>query len=75
MNIANAVTMRIKCLLVITGALILLLLIATMAFADRRVLDEAAWHTHISSDFSALSEVASGFGPQTPASTVNPPSL
>ncbi len=34
MNIANAVTMRIKCLLVITGALIFLLLIATLAFAD-----------------------------------------
>jgi hypothetical protein len=75
MNIANAVTMRIKCLLVITGALILLLLIATMAFADSRVLDEAAWHTHISGDFRALSEVASGFGPQTPSGTVNPPSL
>jgi hypothetical protein len=54
MNIANAVTMRTKCLLVITGALILLLLIATMAFADSRVLDEAAWHTHITSDYSAL---------------------
>jgi hypothetical protein len=75
MNIANAVTMRIKCLLVITGALILLLLIATMAFADSQVLDEAARHTHISSDFRALSEVASSFSPQTPSGTVNPPSL
>ena len=34
MPIANAITMRIKCLLAITGALIFILLIATLAFAD-----------------------------------------
>ena len=50
MNIANAVTMRTKCLLIITGVLIFLLLIATVAFADSEVLDESATHTHISID-------------------------
>ena len=34
MNKAIQVTMRIKCLLYITGALIFLLLIAALAFAD-----------------------------------------
>ncbi len=41
MSKAIAVTMRIKCLLCITGALILLGLIATLTYADTRVLDDA----------------------------------
>ena len=43
MSKAIAVTMRIKCLLYITGALILLGLIATVAYADTGVLNDAAW--------------------------------
>ena len=42
--------LRMKCLLIITGALILLGLIASVAYADTRVLDDSASRADIASD-------------------------
>jgi len=50
MRKAIAVTMRVKCLLCITGALILLGLTVALAYADTSVLDDAASRAAIVSD-------------------------